>query len=192
LTALSGVTADKILWEPTGRKHCQFLPAPRMSTHTAHRGSGVRDPQLLPMSFSFAALFGLTAADNFQGETGHRGSAADFFLTQECQYKKEAAIAHGVHGPSRSHHLSGASSPTPQNFQGKTGQRGSAADFFSAQECQYKKQTVIAHGICGPSRSHHLSGHHHPPRRRGVASGDCGRDPSKGGTRRRVVTPLPP
>jgi hypothetical protein len=55
----------------------------------AHRGSGVRDPQLLPTLFSFAALFGLTAADNFQGgETGQRGSAANFFLTQECQYKK--------------------------------------------------------------------------------------------------------
>jgi hypothetical protein len=35
------------------------------------------------MSFNFVALFGLTAVDNFQGETGQRGSAANFFLTQE-------------------------------------------------------------------------------------------------------------
>jgi hypothetical protein len=54
----------------------------------AHRGSGVCDPQLLPTSFSFATLFGLTAANNFQGETGQRRSAANFFLTQERQYKK--------------------------------------------------------------------------------------------------------
>jgi hypothetical protein len=113
--------------------------------------------------FSFAALFGLTAVDNFQGKIGQRGSAADFFLTQERQYKKEAAIAHGIRGPSRSHHLSGASSPTPKNFQGKTGQRGSAADFFSAQEHQYRKEAMIAHGIRGPSCSHHLLGHHHLP-----------------------------
>ncbi len=56
----------------------------------AHRGSGVCDPQLLPTLFSFVALFGLTAADNFQGETGQHGSAANFFLTQECQYKKRS------------------------------------------------------------------------------------------------------
>jgi hypothetical protein len=106
----------------------------------AHRGSGVRDPQLLATSFSFAALFGMTTADNFQGETGQRGSAANFFLTQECQYKKEAAIAHGVHGLSCSHHLSGASLPTPKKFQGKTGQRGSAANFFSPRNANTKKR----------------------------------------------------
>jgi hypothetical protein len=57
----------------------------------------------------------------------------------------------------------GASLPTPKNFQGKTGQRGSTANFFSAQECQYEKEVAIAHGIRGPSCSHHLLGHHHPP-----------------------------
>jgi hypothetical protein len=106
----------------------------------AHRGSGVRDPQLLPTLFSFAALFGLTAADNFQGETGQRGSTANFFLTQECQYKKEAAIAHGIRGPSRSHHLSGASSPTPKNFQGKTRQHGSAANFSWPRNARTKNR----------------------------------------------------
>jgi hypothetical protein len=28
LTALSGETADKILWKPTGRKRCQFFTGP--------------------------------------------------------------------------------------------------------------------------------------------------------------------
>ncbi len=57
----------------------------------------------------------------------------------------------------------GGSSPTPKNFQGKTGQRGSAADYFSAQEGQYKKEAAIAHGVRGPSLSQNLLGHHHPP-----------------------------
>ncbi len=59
----------------------------------ADKGRGVRNPQLLLTLFSFAALLGLTAADNFQGETGQRGSAAIFFLTQECQYKKRGCYS---------------------------------------------------------------------------------------------------
>ncbi len=114
--------------------------------------------QLLPTLFSSAALFESTAADNFQGRTGQRGSAANFFLALECQFKKEAALAHGVRGPSRSHHLSGASLPTIKDFQGKTGQRGSAANCFLAQERQYKKEAAIAHGVRGPGRSDHLLG----------------------------------
>jgi hypothetical protein len=110
------------------------------------------------MSFSSAALFKSTTADKFQEKTGQRGSAANFFLTQERQYKKEASLAHGIRGPSRSHHLLGASSPTPKDFQGETGQRGSAAIFFLAQECQSEKEAAIAHGIRGLSRSHHLLG----------------------------------
>jgi hypothetical protein len=39
-----------------------------------------------------------TAEKNFQGKTGQRGSAANFLPAQERQHKKEAAIAHGVHG----------------------------------------------------------------------------------------------
>jgi hypothetical protein len=114
--------------------------------------------QLLPMSFSSAALFEPTAANNFQGRNGQRGSAANFFLALEHQFKKEAALAHGVLGPSRSHPLLGASSPTTKDFQGKTGKRGSAADCFLAQERQYKKEAAIAHGVHGPGRSNHLLG----------------------------------
>jgi hypothetical protein len=81
------------------------------------------------MPFSSAALFESTVADNVQGRTSQRGSAANFFLAPERQFKKEAALAHGVRRPSRSHHLLGASLPTFKDFQGKTGQRQSAANF---------------------------------------------------------------
>ncbi len=36
-------------------------------------------------------------------------------------------------------------------FQGKTGQGGSTADFLRAQERQYKKEAVSAHGVGGQS-----------------------------------------
>jgi hypothetical protein len=36
--------------------------------------------------------------DKFQGKTGLGGSAADFLLAQECQYRKEAVSAHGIGG----------------------------------------------------------------------------------------------
>ncbi len=87
----------------------------------------------------------MPTSKDFQGETGLRGSAANFFLAQERQYKKEAAIAHGVRGPSRSDHLSGASLPTSKDFQGETEQRGSAANFlfFSAQECPVLMKYVV-------------------------------------------------
>jgi hypothetical protein len=80
--------------------------------------------------FSSAAKFESTSADNFQGRTGQRGSAAIFFLGPGMPVqKKEAALVHGVRGPSRNDHPSGASSPTSKDFQGKTGQRESAANF---------------------------------------------------------------
>ncbi len=131
----------------TGHKRCQFFRHPNPNPN-----------QLLPTSFSSAALFKWTAADNFQGRTGQRGSDANYFLALERQFKKEASLAHGVRGPSRSHHLLGASSPTTKDFQGKTGQRGSAANCFLAQEPQYKKEAAIAHGVRGPGRSNHLLG----------------------------------
>jgi hypothetical protein len=62
----------------------------------------------------------LPTSKDFQGKTGQRGSAVNYFLVQEPQYKKEAAIAHGVHGPGHSDHLLGASLPTSKDFQGKT------------------------------------------------------------------------
>jgi hypothetical protein len=43
LTALSGVTADKILWEPTGRKRCQFFTGP-LDVHP-HGPQGQRGAQ---------------------------------------------------------------------------------------------------------------------------------------------------
>ena len=48
------------------------------------------------------ALFGFTAKKIFQGETGERGSAANFLPAQERQHKKEAAIAHGIRGGTHS------------------------------------------------------------------------------------------
>ena len=79
-------------------------------------------------------------------------------MALERQFKKEAALAHGVRGPSRSHRLLGASSPTTKDFQGKTGQHGYAANCFLAQERQYEKEAAIAHGVRGPVRSNHLLG----------------------------------
>jgi hypothetical protein len=110
------------------------------------------------MPFSSAALFESTVADNVQGRTSQRRSAANFFLAPERQFKKKAALAHGVRGPSRSHHLLGVSSPTFKDFQGKTSQRRSAANFFLAQERKCEKEAAIAHGVRGPSHSNYLSG----------------------------------
>ncbi len=41
-----------------------------------------------------------------------------------------------------------------ENFQGKTGQCGSAANFLPAQERQHKKKAAIAHGVHGGRRDH--------------------------------------
>ncbi len=41
-----------------------------------------------------------------------------------------------------------------ENFQGKIGQRGSAAKFSPAQERQHKKEAAIAHGVRGGRRDH--------------------------------------
>jgi hypothetical protein len=53
---------------------------------------GRRDHQGSPV---LTALF-----DEFQGETGQGGTAANFLLAQEHQYRKEAVSAHGVGGQS--------------------------------------------------------------------------------------------
>ncbi len=138
------------------RKCCQFFLGPGMPVQKRGCISPWRlwaEPQPPPKGGS------LPTSKDFQVKTGQHGSAANFFLAQECQYKKEATIAHGVRGPSHSDHLLGASSPTSKDFQGKTGQRQSAANFlfFSAQECQHKKEAYIAHGILGPSCTYHLA-----------------------------------
>jgi hypothetical protein len=45
-------------------------------------------------------------------------------------------------------------STAEKNFQGKTGQCGSAAKFSPAQGRQHKKEAAIAHGVCGGRRDH--------------------------------------
>jgi hypothetical protein len=45
-------------------------------------------------------------------------------------------------------------STVEKNFQGKTGQRGSAAKILPAQGCQHKKEAAIAHGVRGGRRDH--------------------------------------
>jgi hypothetical protein len=61
------------------------------------------------------AVVGSTAEKTFEEKTGQRGSAANFSLSQIRQHKKEAAIAHGVHGGKRNHQ----ESPFPVISQGK-------------------------------------------------------------------------
>jgi hypothetical protein len=76
---------------PKKRSNKQPPPKPNLAAnrHAAHGGG---DRQVLPV------LFGSTAEEIFQGKTRQRGSAANFLPAQECQHKKEAAIAHGVRG----------------------------------------------------------------------------------------------
>jgi hypothetical protein len=45
-------------------------------------------------------------------------------------------------------------STAEENFQGKTGQRGSAANFLPAQERQHKKEAAISHGARGGRRDY--------------------------------------
>jgi hypothetical protein len=59
-------------------------------------------PELAP--FSLAALYGPPVVAKPQGKTGQGVSAAGFLPAMGTQYKKEAAIAQGAHGPS--HRLS--------------------------------------------------------------------------------------
>ena len=59
-------------------------------------------PELAP--FSLAALYGPPVVAKPQGKTGQGVSAAGFLPATGTQYKKEAAIAQGAHGPS--HRLS--------------------------------------------------------------------------------------
>ncbi len=115
------------------------------------------------------ALFESTAEETFQGKFGQRGSAANFLPAQIRQHKQEAAITHGVRGGRRDHQESPLpvisrgkgsilfGSTAEENFQGKTGQRRSAANFLPAQECQHKEEAAITHGVCGGKRNHQES-----------------------------------
>jgi hypothetical protein len=111
----------------------------------AHQGSGMRSPQVL------TASFGSTAGTN-QGRTGQRESAANFFLAPrkagdaEAWVQAEKAHKEATHaaaqrktnhsanqgGGTRSPQATALFGSTVENFQGKTGQRGSAANFFPA------------------------------------------------------------
>jgi hypothetical protein len=114
-----------------GISAANFLLATRKPIHEPHHGSGMRSPQVLAALFSLAASFGSTTKEKFQGKTVQGVSAANFLPTQGPQYKKEAAIAHGVHGPRHSHQVGGALSTKNQ---WKTGQGISAANFLPSQE----------------------------------------------------------
>jgi hypothetical protein len=129
LAALFGTTAGGKNKGKTrqGISAADFLPATWRPTHTPLHGSERRSPQVPAALFCLAALFDLTAEEIFQGKTGQGISAANFSPTQGPQYKKEAAIAHGVHGPRHSHQGGGALSTINP---GKTGQGISAAGFY--------------------------------------------------------------
>ncbi len=116
-----------------------------VAAHGATNQAAHQDRQGLP------ALFGVAAEENFQGKTGHCGSAANFLPAQECQHKKEAAIAHGVRGGRRDHQGSPVVPALFDKSQGKTRQGRSAADFLPAKERQCKKEAVSAHGVGGQS-----------------------------------------
>jgi hypothetical protein len=57
--------------------------------------------------------------------------------------------AHGMHDRQGLPALFGLAAE--ENFQGKTGQRGSAANFLPSKERQYKQEAVCAHGVGGQS-----------------------------------------
>jgi hypothetical protein len=139
LTAVFGLAA---LFGPTvGGKHkgktgqgvstVIFLPATWKPAHAAYHGGGTHSPQVSAALFSLVVFFGLSAEENFQGKTEQGVSAANFLSAKGPQYKKEAAIAHGVRGPRHSHQVLGVLSTKNQ---GKTGQGVSVAVFFPAQE----------------------------------------------------------
>jgi hypothetical protein len=149
-------------WSLKKRSNKQPPPKPDLAEncHAVHGGG---DRQVL------SALFGYTAEETFKGKTGQRGSAANFLQAQIRQHKQEAAITHGISGGRRDHQKSPLpvisqgkglilfGSTAEEKFQEKTGQRRSAANFLPAQECQHKKETAIAHGICGGKRNHQES-----------------------------------
>jgi hypothetical protein len=83
LTALSGVTADKILWEPIGRKCCQlFTGPPDVHPHGPQGQRGYAQPSTVANVIQLCGVVRIDHGGHFQGETGQRRSAANFFLTQ--------------------------------------------------------------------------------------------------------------
>ncbi len=147
------LTADKddnvtANWQTKKRGHPReeaSWATKQKANHTAHQGGGTRNPQVS------TASFGSTAGTN-QGRTGQRKSAANFFRApiqavdaeawvQAEKAHKEAAHAaaqrktnHSANqgGGTRSPQATALVGSTVGNFQGKTGQRGSAVNFFPA------------------------------------------------------------
>ncbi len=116
LMALFGSTVGKNQGKiRQGVSAADFLPAPRKSPYAAHQGGGTcNPPELAP--FSLAALYGPPAVAKPQGKTGQDVSTAGFLLATGTQYKKEAAIAQGAHGPShRSSLAASAKDKDPPN-----------------------------------------------------------------------------
>jgi hypothetical protein len=160
----TGTTVSTSIRQRSPKKWSNKRPPPKPNlAENCHAAHGGGDRQVLP------ALFGSTAEETFQGKSGQRRSAANFSPAQIRQHKQEAAITHGIRGGRRDHQESPLpvisrgkgsilfGSTAEENFQGKTGQRGSAANFLPAQECQHKKETAIAHGVRGGKRNHQES-----------------------------------
>ncbi len=95
-----------------------------------------------------------------QGTSGRVGNPqATAGAQAEWDNKKAAYVA--AHGTT--HHAAHRDrqglpalfgSTAEKNFQGKTGQRGSAAKFLPAQGRQHKKEAAIAHGVRGGRCDH--------------------------------------
>jgi hypothetical protein len=144
-----------------GYEEAPYLATQKKPSHAAHQGGGTRSPQVLTALFGLVGLFGPTVGDKNKGKTGQGVSAAGFL----------PATQRPTHEP---HHGSGMRSPqvsavlfslaalfgstAEENFQGKTGQGVSAANFSPAQGPQYKKDASIAHGVLGPRHSHQVGG----------------------------------
>ncbi len=71
---------------------------PRSMAVATAQGPATATGGSAPTGEYLPALLGLAAEENSQGKTGQCGSAANFLPAQERQHKKEADIAHGVHG----------------------------------------------------------------------------------------------
>jgi hypothetical protein len=99
-------------------------------------------------------LFGSTAVENLQGKTGQRGSAANFSPAQECQHKKEAAIAHGVHGGRRDHQGSPVWTALFGKFQGKPDRAEALPIFCWPKNASKEKRLLVPMASGGRATTH--------------------------------------
>ncbi len=126
-----------------GYEDAPYVATQKKPNHATHQGSGTRSPQVLTALSGSAVLFGPTAGGKNKWKTGQGVSAANFL----------PATRKPTHEP---HHGSGTRSPqvsaalfslaalfgltVEENFQGKTRQGVSTANFLPAQGSQYKKE----------------------------------------------------